>query len=145
MWPHELLKTKEDPANRMSLGAHSSPGPQKETWSCWYFDFYLVQFLSHVWLFEIPWTATRQASLCISNSQSSLKLMSFESVMPSTHLILCRPLLLLPSVFPSVTVLSRESALWTRFPSCQTLSRESSHTVLGFCPTELPDDKWVQL
>ena len=63
-----------------------------------------------------PWTAARQASLSINNSRSLLKLMSIESVMPSNHLILCRPLLLLPSVFPSIRVFSIESALLIRWP-----------------------------
>ena len=70
-----------------------------------------VQLLSHVRLFVIPWTAARQASLSITNSQSLLRLMSIESVMPSNHLILCHPLLLSPSVFPSIRVFSNESAL----------------------------------
>ena len=60
----------------------------------------ISQLLSHVWLFATPWIATRQASLSITNSQSLLKLMSIESVMPSNHLILCCPLLLPPSIFP---------------------------------------------
>ena len=64
-----------------------------------------VQSLSHVWLFATPWTAAHQASLSITNSQSSPKPMSIESVMPSNHLILCRLLLLLPSIFPSIRVL----------------------------------------
>ena len=63
-----------------------------------------------------PWTAARQASLCITNSQSLLKLMAFESVMPSTHLILCRPLLLPSSIFPSIMVFSNESVLHIRWP-----------------------------
>ena len=63
-----------------------------------------------------PWTAARQASLFITNSQSLPKLMSIESVMPSNHLILCRPLLLLPSIFPSLRVFSSESALRIRWP-----------------------------
>ena len=63
-----------------------------------------------------PWTAARQASLSITNSRTLLKLMSIESVMPSNHLILCRPLLLLPSVFPSLRVFSNESALCIRWP-----------------------------
>ena len=66
--------------------------------------FTLVQWLSRVQLFATPWTAARQASLSITNSQSLLKLMSIESVMPSNHLILCHPLLLLPSIFPSIRV-----------------------------------------
>ena len=75
-----------------------------------------VQSLSSVRLFATPWTAARQASLSITNSQSSLKLMSIESVMPSNHLILCHPLLLLPSIFPSIRVFSSESALCIRWP-----------------------------
>ena len=63
-----------------------------------------------------PWTAARQASLSITNSQSLLKLMSIESVMPSNHLILCRPLLLPPSIFPSIRVFPKESALHIRWP-----------------------------
>ena len=69
----------------------------------------LVQSLSRVQLFVTPWTAACQASLSITNSQSLLKLMSIKSVMPSNHLILCRPLLLLPSVFPSIRVFSSKS------------------------------------
>ena len=74
-------------------------------------DLGVVQSLRHFWLFAIPWTAARQASLSITNSQSLLKLMSIELVMPSNHLILCHPLLLLPSVFPSIKVFSNESVL----------------------------------
>ena len=72
--------------------------------------------LSHVRLFATPWTAAHHASLSITNSQSLLKLMSIESVMPSNHLILCRPLLLLPSIFPSIRVFSNESVLRIRWP-----------------------------
>ena len=74
-----------------------------------------VQSLSCVRLFATPWIAARQASLSITNSRSSPKLMSMESVMPSSHLILCRPLLL-PSIFPSIRVFSNESALHIRWP-----------------------------
>ena len=74
------------------------------------------QSLSCVRLFGTPWTAARQASLFITNSQSLLRLMSIESVMPSNYLILCCPLLLLPSVFPSIRVFSNESALRMRWP-----------------------------
>ena len=69
-----------------------------------------VQSLSHVQLFVAPWTIARQASLSFTNSWSLLKLTSIESVMPSNHLILCRPLLLLPSIFPSIRVFSNESS-----------------------------------
>ena len=75
-----------------------------------------VQWLSHVWHFVTPWTAARQASLSITDSRSSLKLMSIESVMPSNHLIFCHPLLLLPSIFPSIRVFSNESVLRIRWP-----------------------------
>ena len=80
---------------------------------------YSVQFssfqsLSHVRLFVTPWTTARQASLSITNSQSSPKLMSMELVIPSSQLILCRPLLLLPSIFPSIRVFSNEWALHIR-------------------------------
>ena len=74
-----------------------------------------VQF-SRIWLFATPWIAARQASLSITNSRSSLKLMSIESVMPSSHLILCRPLLLLPPIPPSIRVFSNESTLHMRWP-----------------------------
>ena len=75
-----------------------------------------VQSLSHVRLFATLWTTACQASLSITNSRSSLKPMSIESVMPSSHLILCLPLLLLPSIFPSIRVFSNESALGIRWP-----------------------------
>ena len=75
-----------------------------------------VQSLSHVQLFVTPWTATCQASLSIAKSLSLLKLMSIESIMPSNHLVLCRPLLLPPSIFPSIRVFSNESVLHIRWP-----------------------------
>ena len=79
-------------------------------------QFSSVQLLSHVQLFATPWTAACQASLSITNSRSLLKLMSIKSVMPSNHLILCHPLLLLPSVFLSIRVFSNESVLHIRWP-----------------------------
>ena len=79
-------------------------------------QFSSVQWFSHVQLFAPPWTAARQASLYIANSWSLPKLMPTESVMPSNHLILCRPLLLLPSIFPSIRVFSSESVLRIRWP-----------------------------
>ena len=79
-------------------------------------QFSSVQLLSCVWLFETPWIAARQASLSITNSQSLLKLMSNESVMPSSHLILCHPLLLLTRLPLSIRVFSNESTLWMRWP-----------------------------
>ena len=84
------------------------------------------QSLSHVRLFATPWTAARQASLSFTISQSLLKLMSIESVMPSDHLILCRPLLLLPSIFPSIRVFFSESAVHIRWPKNWTFSSSIS-------------------
>ena len=85
-------------------------------------SFSSVQSLSRVRLFATPWTAARQASLSITNSRSSLRLMSIESVMPSSHLILCRPLLLLPPIPPSIRVFSNESTLHMRWPKYWSLS-----------------------
>ena len=82
-------------------------------------QFSSVQLLSHVRLFLTPWTAARQASLSITNSRSLLKLMSIKSVMPSNHLILCRPLLLLPSIIPSIRVFSN----WRRFSSSHQVAK----------------------
>ena len=79
-------------------------------------DFLPVQLLSRVWLFATPWTAATSGFPVITNSRSSLKLMSIESVMPSSHLILCHPLLLLPSIFPSIRVFSNESVLCIKWP-----------------------------
>ena len=82
----------------------------------WKFRFSSVQLLSRVQLFVTPWIAAHQASLSITNSQSPLKLTSIESVMPSSHLTLCRPLLLLPPIPPSIRVFSNESILCMRWP-----------------------------
>ena len=81
-----------------------------------FLQFSSVQLLSHVRLFATPWITARQASLSITNSRSLPKLMSIELMIPSNHLILCRPLLLLPSIFPSIRVFSKESALHIRWP-----------------------------
>ena len=91
-------------------------GSNKEPQQWCSLQFSSVQSLSHIRLFATPWTAARQASLSITNSQSSLKLTSIESVMPSGHLILCRPLVLLPSIPPSIRVFSNESTLHMRWP-----------------------------
>ena len=86
------------------------------------FIFSSVQSLSRVRLFATPWIAARQASLSITNSQSSLRLTSNKSVMPSSHLILCRPLLLLPPIPPSIRVFSNESTLRMRWPKYRSFS-----------------------
>ena len=91
-------------------------------------QFSSVQSLSHVWLFAIHWTAARQASLSITNSWSPSKPMSIELVMPSNHLILCRPLLFLPSIFPGIRVFSHESALHIRWPKYWSFSFNISPT-----------------
>ena len=97
-----------------SLSEKLSPPPQPiVTFS---FGFSSVQSLSRARLFATSWTTARQASLSITNSQSSPKLTSIESVMPSNYLILCRPILLLPSIFPSIRVFSNVSVLRIRWP-----------------------------
>ena len=87
-----------------------------------YVQFSSVQLLSRVLFFVTPWTVAHQPSLSITNSQSLLKLVAIESVMPSNHLILCHPLLLLPSIFPSIRVFANESALRIRWPKCWSFS-----------------------
>ena len=89
-------------------------------------QFSSVQSLSHVWLSVTPWTAAHQPSLSITNSWSLLKLMSIESVMPSYRLILCRPLLLLPSIFPSIRAFSNGSVLCIRWPKYWSFSFNTS-------------------
>ena len=91
----------------MDCNPWTSPGQNTGVGSV---QFSSVQSLSHVWLFATLWTTARQASLSITNSRSLSKLISLELVMPSNHLILCYPLLLLPSIFPSIRVFSNESA-----------------------------------
>ena len=91
-------------------------------------EFSSVQSLICVRLFATPWTAARQASLSITNSRSPPKPMSIESVMPSNHLILCHPLLLLPSIFPSIRNFSNESALCIRWPKYWSFSFKISPT-----------------
>ena len=101
------------------LGKIAGKRRRGQQWMIWFCS---VQSLSRVRLFVTPWIAARQASLSITNSQSLLKLMSIESVMPSSHLILCHPLLLLPSIFPSIRVFSNESVLRIRWPECWSFS-----------------------
>ena len=95
---------------------YPSGDPPGSPWSRGKIQFSSVQSLSHVRLFVTPWTTACQASLSITNSRSLLKLMSIELVMPSNHLILCYPLLLPPSIFPSIRVFSNESVLLIRWP-----------------------------
>ena len=90
-----------------------------------------VQSLSHVQFFATLWTTALQASLSITNSQSSLKLMSIKSMMPSNHLILCHPLLLLPSIFPIIRVFSKESVLCIRWPKYWSFSISFSVNIQG--------------
>ena len=97
----------------VSLYSSVKPGL---SWANTLYQFSSVQSLSHVRLFATPWIAARQASLSITISRSSLRLTSIESVMPSSYLILCRPLLLLPSIPPSIRVFSNESTLCMRWP-----------------------------
>ena len=100
------------------------------------YSIHSVQSLSRVWLFATPWTAARQASLSIKDrdSHSPHKPMSIKSMMPSNHLILCRPLLLLPSIFPNIRVFSNESALRIRWPKYRSfslsISPSNEHPVL---------------
>ena len=103
-------------------------------------QFSSVQSLSRVLLFATPWTAARQASLSITKFRSLLKLMSIELVMPSNRLILCRPLLLLPSVFLSIRVFSSESVLWVRWPKYWgfIFSISPPNECSGYHPTEMP-------
>ena len=108
------------------LGMFFALLPQHYNWFSAVFSlFSSVQLLSHVQLFANPWTAVCQASLSITNSQSLLKLRSIESAMPSNHLIFFRPLLLLPSIFPSIKVFSNESALRIRWPKYWLLASAS--------------------
>ena len=97
-----------------------------------WWSFGSIHSLSHVQLFATPWTAACQASLSITNSWSLLKFISIESVMPSNHLILCHPLLLLPSIFPSIRVISDESGLcirWTKYWTFSfSISTSSEHS-----------------
>ena len=104
---------KAEPEIKMPTSLWSSKKQESSRETSWFTS---VQSLSRVQLFVTPWIAARQASLSIINSRSLSKLMAIESVMPSNHLIFCRPLLLLPSNFPSIRVFSNESALWIRWP-----------------------------
>ena len=104
-----------------------------------------VQLLSRVWLFATPWIIARQAFLSITNSPSSLKLMSIKLMMPSSHLILCHPLLLLPPIPPSSRVFSNESTLHMRWPKYWSFSFSiiPSKEIPGLSPSEWTD--WISL
>ena len=114
------------PSSGQSIGASASASVPPTNHS--------VQSLSRIPLFATPWTAAYQASLSMSISQSLLKLMSIESVMPSNHLILCCPLFLLPSIFPSIRIFSNESVLCMMWPKYRSFSFNisPSNEYLGF-------------
>ena len=99
--------------------------------------------LSHVQLLVIPWVVAHQASLSVMNNWSILQLMSIESMMPSNHLILCHHFLLLPSIFPSITVFSNESVLHTRWPKYQSFSISPSNEYPGLISFRM--DGWISL
>ena len=106
----------------------------KQLFTSYHIQFSSVQLLSHLRLFVTPWITAGQASLSVTNSRSPPKLMSIELVMPSKNLILCRPLLLLPSIFASISVFSNESVLHIRWPKYWSfsfnISPNSEHTRL---------------
>ena len=112
--PGYLPDPRIEPASPTLAGKFFTTAPPEKHFTSCYFS--SVQLLSRVLLFVAPWIEAHQASLSITNSWSLLKLMSVESVMPSNHLILCRPLLLLPSVFPRIRVFSSESVICIRWP-----------------------------
>ena len=124
--PTRLLYPWDSPGKNTGVGGHALLHGIFQYWQVGYLvpsgkptedlQFSSVQSQSHVLLFATPWTATRQASLSITNSLSLLTLMSIESVMLYNHLILCHPLLLPPSIFPSIRVFSNESVLCSRWP-----------------------------
>ena len=138
----EKKNTQDDSRNSKPFMSSKSGTKNKDRVSV---QFSSVQSLSRVRLFATPWTAAHWASLSITNSWSSPKPMSIESVMPSNHLMLCRPLLLLPSIFPSVRISSNESALHIRWPN---IGVSASTLVLpvntqGWSPLEWTD--WISL
>ena len=113
-WPRDQTWVSHIEGRFFTIWAtRKAPCPK---WSQLSVQFSSVQSLSHVWLFVTPWITARQASLSITISWSSLRLTSIESVMPSSHLILCCPLLLLPPIPPSIRIFSNESTLRMRWP-----------------------------
>ena len=137
---HESEQTpghNEGPGSLVCCSAWVAKGWRRlSNWTAMSVQFSSVQSLSHVQLFATPWTAAHQASLSITNSWSLPKLMSIESVMPSNHLILCHPLHLLPSIFPSIRYFSNESALHIKWPKywsfCISISPSNEHPGLIF-------------
>ena len=120
--PTRLPRLWDSPGKNIGVGCHFLLNAWK--WKV------KVKSLSRVQLFPTPWTAAHQASLSITNSQSLLKLMSIESMMLSNHLFLCGPLLLLPSIFPSIRVFSNESTLhirWSKYWSFSCISPSNEH------------------
>ena len=113
-------KSYDQPRQHIKKQRHyfANKGPSSQSYHCFIVKYVSsVQFSYSVMSDSVtPWTAAHQASLSVTNSQSLLKLMSIESVMPSSHLVLCHPLLLLPSIFPSIRVFSNESVLHIRWP-----------------------------
>ena len=119
MFPPSCLKdTRHSLVKNCSMVTRDRKEPPSETSR----DLFFFQSLSHVCLFATPWTATHQASLSFTISWSLLKFMSIESVMPSNYLVLCCPLLLLPSIFPSIRVFSSEPAVHIRWPKAQNMA-----------------------
>ena len=110
--PAWIILWIQEPGGLQSMGSKSQTWLQRVN----HHHISSVQLLSRVPLFATPWTAVHQASLSITNSWNLLKLMSIESVMPSNHLILCRPLLLPPSIIPSIRVFSSEFVVYIRWP-----------------------------
>ena len=128
--PFFYLKQIDIRVNMSYIGGHKTDLKPINTIIYWPHSVQLssVQSLSPVWLFVTPWIAACQASLSITNSRSSLKLMSIKSVMPSSHLILCRPLVFLPPIPPSIRVFSNESTLLMRWPKYWSLSFSIIHS-----------------
>ena len=108
-------------------------------------QFSSAQLLSHVWLLVTPWTAAHQASLSITNSWILLKLMSIESMVPSNHLILCHPFLLLPSIFPSIRVFSNDSVLCIKWPKYWSFSFSTSPSNEYSGLIFFRIDRWISL
>ena len=136
MWQPQVTESSQPPAKWVAgtmqgctsnrWRTHSELGTSLASARGHSVQFSSVQLLSRVRLFATPWIPARQGSLSITNSQSSLKLMSIESVMPSSHLILCRPLLHLPPIPPSIRVFSNESTLRMRWPKYWSFSSSIS-------------------